>query len=331
MGERNDVIWGIGYRFTDTRIDKANSAAVTILDHTLPLNLFSAFIQDEFKIIPDQLAFTLGTKIEHNDFTGMEVQPSARLMFKPAENQTVWAAVSRAVRTPSESEGKELITLAFGAPVVGPGGGLYVPTINGNPDIKSEVLWAYELGYRIQPNHRVSVDVAAFYNDYSRLVGWQPSGFIPGAPVGTLTLEAVNTFRSETYGGEAVVMVAATDSWRLSASYSLLMIQVQGEPASDAKSIELNAPTHQVVLRSSYDFTRHASLDADLRYVDNVWAVSAYVTADIRLSYRPTANLELSIVGQNLLDNGHPEQASVIRAPTTEVPRGFYGRMTWRF
>jgi iron complex outermembrane recepter protein len=170
-----------------------------------------------------------------------------------------------------------------------------------------------------------------FYNDYSRLLGWQPSGFIPGAPVGILELEAANTFRGESYGGEAVLTVAATDSWRLSASYSLLMMHVQGEPASDADSFGLNAPTHQVVLRSSYDFTRHASLDAQLRYVDNVRAVSAYVTADIRLSYRPTANLELSLVGQNLLDDRHPEQTSELGVPTTEVPRGFYGRITWRF
>jgi iron complex outermembrane receptor protein len=331
LGARNDVIWGLGYRFTDSRLHEANSPAVTILDHDIPLQLFSAFIQDEFQIIPDQLTFTLGTKIEHNDFTGVEVQPSARLVYKPAENQTVWAAVSRAVRTPSEAEGKEFIAFALGAPAPGPGGGLYVPTFLGNPDLKSEVLWAYELGYRIQPSHRVSLDLAAFYNDYSRLVGQQIEGFIPGTPVGLLEFDPVNTLRGESYGGEAMLTFAATDSWRLSAGYSLLMLHVRGEPASAARALELNAPTHQVVLRSSYDFARHFSLDAQLRYVDSVQSVSAYVTADIRLSYRPTPNLELSIVGQNLLQNHHPEQASVIGAPTVEVPRGFYAKITWRF
>jgi iron complex outermembrane receptor protein len=330
LGERNDVIWGLGYRFTDSHLHKANSPAITILDHDLSLNLFSAFIQDEFKIIPDKLTFTLGTKMEHNDFTGFEVQPSARLMFKPAENQTIWAAVSRAVRTPSESE-NSVETFALGAPVVGPGGGLYVPTFVGNTQLKSEVLLAYELGYRIKPSHRVSVDVATFYNDYSRLAGQVPGAFIPGVPVGTLQIEPENSLRGQSYGGEAVVMFAATDFWRLTASYSLLMMHVQGETAANASADELNAPTHQVVLRSSLDVTRHASLDAQLRYVDNVQAVPAYVTADVRLSYRPTPNLELSIVGQNLLDNSHPEQASLVGAPTAEVPRGFYGKITCRF
>ncbi len=331
LGERNDVIWGLGYRFTDTQLHKANSPAITILDNDIPLHLFSAFIQDELKIIPDQLTFNLGTKIEHNDFTGIEVQPSARLMFKPAENQTVWAAVSRAVRTPSESEGKAIESFATGAPVVGPGGGLYVPTLSGDTTVKSEVLWAYELGYRIQPTHRINVDLATFYNDYSHLISQTPAGFIPGMPAGILEIEEENTLRAESYGGEAVLTVAATDFWRLSASYSLLMMHVQGLPASIANALELNAPTHQATLRSSYDFTRHASLDAQLRYVDNVQSVPAYVTADLRLSYRPTANLELSIVGQNLLADRHPEQASQLGVPTTQVPRGFYGRITWRF
>jgi iron complex outermembrane receptor protein len=331
LGEHNDVIWGLGYRFIDTRLHKANSPALTILDNHIPLNLFSAFIQDELKIIPDRLTFTLGTKVEHNDFTGFEVQPSARLVFKPATNQTVWAAVSRAVRTPSESEGKDVFSFVFGAPVVGPGGGLYVPTVVSNPGVESEVLWAYELGYRIQPHQRVNVDVTVFYNDYDRLMSRQPSGFIPGVPVGTMTLAPVNTLRGESYGGEAVLTVAATDSWRLSASYSLLLMQMRGELASDAEVLELNAPTHQVVLRSAYDFSRHLSLDAQLRYVDNVQSVAAYVTADIRLAYRPTPNLELSVVGQNLLDNQHPEQASLLGGPTIEVPRGFYGKLTWRF
>jgi iron complex outermembrane recepter protein len=331
LAERHDVIWGFGYRFIDSRLHQANSPALTILDDHIPLHLFSAFIQDEIKLIPDQLTFTLGTKIEHNDFTGFEVQPSARLVFKPATNQTVWAAVSRAVRTPSITDGLEFGSFTLGAPVVGPDGGLYVPTFLGNTQLKSEVLWAYELGYRIQPHRRVNIDVAAFYNDYSRLVGQQPAGFFPGVPVGALAIEPSNTLRGESYGGEAVLTVAATDSWRLSGSYSLLMLQAHGEPADSAASLELNTPTHQVVLRSSYDFSRHASLDAQLRYVDNVRAVSAYVTADIRLSWRPTAQLELALVGQNLLDDRHPEQASQLGLPTFEVPRGVYGRITWRF
>jgi iron complex outermembrane receptor protein len=330
LGERNDIIWGVGYRYTDTTIGRVNSPAVSILDHNVPLNLASMFIQDEFKIIPDKLMFTFGTKIEHNDFTGVEVQPSARLSFKPTENQTLWSAVSRAVRTPSESEGKEFFTFISGFPVAGPGGA-YLPTVFGNPSVKSEDLIAYELGYRVQPNHRVSFDLAGFYNNYSHIVSQPSPVFIPGSPFGIMALKAENSLAGESYGGELALTVAATDSWRISASYSLLMLAMHGNTTSDAESLEMNAPTHQVVLRSSHDFTKSVSLDAQLRYVDNVRAIPGYVTADFRLAYRPTQNLEFSIVGQNLLDNQHPEQASQLGAPTFEVPRGFYGRVTWKF
>jgi iron complex outermembrane receptor protein len=253
------------------------------------------------------------------------------VVFKPTENQTVWAAASRAVRTPSEAEGKDFASFALSAPIVGPGGGLYVPTFVANTQLESEKLWAYELGYRIQPNRHVSLDVAAFYNDYTDLVGRQPTGFTPGTPVGTMTVQSFNTLSAESYGGEAMLTVTPIDSWRLSAGYSLLMLYGHGDPATDTESFELNAPTHQVVLRSSYDFTKRASLDAQLRYVDNVRTVPAYVTADVHLSYRLTDSLEVSVVGQNLLDNQHPEQSSIIGAPSTEVPRGFYGKITWRF
>ncbi len=331
LGEHNDVIWGLGYRLNETGLHKANNPAITLLDDNVQLSLFSAFVQDEFNIIPDRLAFTLGTKIEHNDFTGVEVQPSARLTFKPAANQTVWAAVSRAVRTPSEFEGKEIESFISGAPVAGPGGGLYLPTTVGNSGVESEVLWAYELGYRVQPTPRLSLDLSAFYNDYDKLIGQSPRDFIAGSPYGILEIESSNSLRGDSYGGEAVLTFAATDSWRLHAGYSLLRMHMRGEPASVARNIELNAPTHQVVLRSSYDFTPHLSLDAQLRYVDNVQSIPAYVTADLHLAYRPIPNLEFSIVGQNLLEARHPEQTSPIGLPTTQVPRGIYGRITWRF
>ena len=333
LGERHDVIWGLGGRFTSTRTQKANTPAITIIDPDIPLQLFSAFIQDEFKLIPDRLTLTLGTKIEHNDFTGVEVQPSTRLVFEPAERQTVWAAISRAVRTPSEFEGRELSIFAIGGPEEIPAGSgsFYVPAWVGNTRLESEVLWAFELGYRIQPTDRVSVDVAAFHNKYTHLVDYLPGGLIPGVPVGILELVPENSLRSESYGGEVEMKVAVNDAWRLSAGYSLLLMHGHAAPGSTVATPDLNAPTHQAVVRSAHDFTPRTSLDAQLRYVDNVLAVKAYVTADIRLSFRPTASLELALVGQNLLDARHPEQASELGVPTIEVPRGFHGKITWRY
>lgn len=327
LGKYNDVIWGIGYRYIASKLAQ-DTPIVSITNGNFNQQLFSAFVQDDWKLIPEKLTLTAGTKIEHNDITGFEIQPSFRAVLKPAENQTVWTSVSRAVRTPSNYEGRDLTHITLGPPFTGPGGGLYLPELVGNPSLNSEVLWAYEAGYRIQPAKRVNVDLAMFYNNYSGLaaVGSTPQ-FTPGVPVGTAATPFVNGPRAQTYGGELAVTVAPTDAWRLTASYSLLREHLD-------KGIFLTGngdPEHQITLRSAYDFTKRASFDAQLRYVDAFPGVSAYVTADVRLSYRPTDNIELSVVAQNLFQNQHLEQPRLMGTLVSEVPRGFYGKVTWRF
>jgi iron complex outermembrane receptor protein len=327
LGERNDIIWGVGYRFIGSSVDSIGPI-IAITNGNYNQQIFSFFAQDEFKIIPGKLTITLGTKVEHNDVTGLEIQPSLSAVFKPAENQTVWASISRAVRSPSDFEGRDLTRITTGAPSSGPGGGLYLPQLVGNPGLDSEVLLAYEAGYRIQPAKRVNVDLAVFYNDYSDLIaGGTSPVFVPGVPIGSVTTNLVNGPKAQTYGGELAVTVAPTDDWRLTASYSLLREHLD-------RGIFLTGngdPENQVSLRSAYDFTKRASFDAQLRYVSGFTGVSSYVTADIRLSYRPTDNIELSIVGQNLLQAQHLEQPIVAETLVSEAPRGFYGKVSWRF
>jgi iron complex outermembrane recepter protein len=161
IGSRHDVIWGGGYRHIDNRM--VQTSPLNTVRHGLTREaLFSAFLQDEFKAIPDKFILTAGGKLEHNDYTGWEFQPSLRAVFKPSPTSTVWAAVSRAVRTPSAIEGKDMLGITAAAPFRGPDGGFYLPTIVGNANPVSEVLVAYELGYRVQISRRVSADLAIF-------------------------------------------------------------------------------------------------------------------------------------------------------------------------
>lgn len=330
LGEWTDVIWGLGYRYINNQIVQ-NNALVNVLDRNFDLQLASAFLQDEIKLIPDTLTFTLGSKLEHNDFTGWEVQPSLRVMFKPADQHTVWAAISRAVRTPSEVEGMNLAAIPYGAPFVGPGGFSYVPTLVGNPNAKAERLWAYELGYRCQLANRVSVDLSTFYNDYDRVLAVGPiTQFIPGAP-GVAVIPFDNYHSGNTFGGEAAVTVDVTETWRLTAGYSLLVASIRGAPGSDPETGEESAPRNQVSLRSVYDFSESLSLSLQARYVDCIRYVPSYVTADFQLTYRPAPQWEISLVGRNLLDSQHLEHGFEPLANSTEVPRSFYGKVTWRF
>src|SRR6185503_2446712 len=111
-------------------------------------NLASAFLQDEFTLVPERLRLTVGSKIEHNDYSGVEVQPSGRLLFTPPDpRHTVWASVARAVRTPSRIEHDLTLTAAL------PTGGF--ARLLGNDDFDSEKVINYQVGYRVRPHPRV--------------------------------------------------------------------------------------------------------------------------------------------------------------------------------
>jgi iron complex outermembrane receptor protein len=330
LGRRSDVIWGVSSRLIETE-SEATNPVLAVRRGSQSLKLFSAFVQEEVRLVPDRLTLTAGLKLEHNDFTGFELQPSLRTVFKPAANQTLWTAASRAVRTPNLVEGRDLFAIAVGAPFRGPGGGLYVPRIVGNDDLAAEVLWAYELGYRVQPARSVSLDLASFYNDYSRLISiGAVERFVPGIPVGTAEIPFSNLLSGTTYGGEALVTYSPAAAWRLAASYTFLRHRIRG-PAVASRDLALAPPEHQLSLRSSQDLTPRLSFDTQLRYVGPIPSVDSYVTADLRISYRATDRFELSLVGQNLLDNQHVEQPPSLFAVTAEVPRGFCVRVVRRF
>jgi len=187
----------------------------------------------------------------------------------------------------------------------------------GNPDINSAPVLSYELGYRIQPTKRVSVDIAAYYNRYDSLQNQVQTGSI-------YTWE--NAFSAETYGGEASVTYQPADAVRFTAFYALMHIKEWGQTIDT--DVLGDSPENQVGLRASWDITKRLSTDAQLRYVDHVAGASAYTTADVRIAYRPTDKIELAIVGQNLFQ---PEHVELGAGQFGEVPRGIFGKVTVRF
>ena len=169
LGDRQELIWGAGYRFTHDNI--TNTPTASIQPASLGQDLFSAFVQDSITIVRDKLRLTLGSKFEHNDMTGFEVQPNARLLFTPNERNTLWAAVSRAVRTPSRTENDILLNQLTIPPSTpqNPGPIPVLVEVKGSNTHISEELIAYEVGYRAKPHPRFLLDIAAFYNIYHHL------------------------------------------------------------------------------------------------------------------------------------------------------------------
>jgi iron complex outermembrane receptor protein len=325
-GDRQDVVWGFGFRATHD--DVRNSLNVSLLPDHRTLDLYSAFVQDEISIVPERLRLTLGSKFEHNDFTGFEIQPSARALWTPGFSQTFWASVSRAVRTPSRAESD--IRLNPAPPVPLPPGTI---TILGNPDMASEKLIAYEFGYRIQPINQLKLDLTAFYNDYDDLRTIEPTSPGPVSPS-----KVANKLFGESYGTEISATAQVTKRWRLQGSYSYLEVQLHREAGSldstTERTTEGSSPRNQFFIRSLFDLGWNIEFDSTLRYVDVLPApkIPSYLTLDLRLAWSPRKNLEFAIVGQNLLDDRHPEFApTFVGTQKTEVQRSVYGTVLWRF
>jgi iron complex outermembrane receptor protein len=316
LGERQDIVWGLGYRLSEDRVD--NTTNLAFLPAHLSFQIFSAFVQDEIMLVHDRLRLTLGSKFEHNDFSGFEFQPSGRLSWTVTSNQTLWAAISRAVRTPSRIDQDFFV----------PGNPPFA--LAGGPKFVSEELLAYELGYRVQPLKRLSASVATFYNDYDNLRSLEP-----GPP-----FTIANGLKGEAYGAEVAANYEMTSWWRWQAGYTYLQKHIRLKPGSmdfNQARGEGSDPENQFSVRSSMDLPGNVTLDGALRYVDLLHniangvrgTVPSYVELDVRLSWMPAKNLELSVVGQNLLDRQHPEFG--FPGSRHEIQRGVFGKVTWRY
>lgn len=328
MGERHDVVMGAGYRLVMD--DLEGSDLIYFGDASDSQDLFSAFVQDEIRLYEKELFLTLGSKFEHNDYTGFEVQPNARLSWLLDEDTTAWAAVSRAIRSPYRTIDDVRLGL-LGAP------GPSVVTVVGQKDTDSEELLAYELGYRTRFSRDLAFDATVFYNDYdsalmnrmgtpylNTLAGWGTYTVIPLYPE---TRED-----AQSYGGELSAFWDVYSNWRLRASYSFIKSSI-ADTQTTISNREDSVPTNQFNIRSMWDITERHELDAAVYYYDNVADanVDSYVRTDMRFAWKPRDYIEMSVVGQNLLDEQHPEFSPFTYNVPSEIGRAVYGKIAWRF
>jgi iron complex outermembrane recepter protein len=324
-GDRQHFVWGLGYRFTHDVVH--NEPSVAFIPPSLDQNLFSSFIQDEIKL-HEKLILTLGSKLEHNDYTGFEDEPSGRLQWNLAENQMVWAAISKAVRTPSRYD-EDLYQPAPGY--------TYLYRLVGNPDFRSETVLAYELGYRAQVSSKVSGSLSAFYNDYDHVRSTGDTIALGGPSL--ITTYFQNNLQAHTYGFEFSGNYQALSAWRLHAGYDLLKEDIFLRPDSTDVDKGLNEtadPQQQVSLRSSMDLPYRMEFDVAGRWIDTVHnnsgstpgTVPSYGEMDVRISWHATKRIEFSIVGQNLLHDHHPE-AGFPGPGREEIARTVFGKVSY--
>lgn len=346
-GTRQELVYGFGYRLSRDNIQDNTWTTVNQPQRSLPL--YSAFLQNTLTLIPNRLNLIVGSKFEHNDHTGVEYQPSTRLLFTPHPNHTLWASITRAIRTPSRSEddlNSAWITLPPDSLFAGS-----PPTLIfllGDRSVKSSVLHAFEFGYRLHPTNTLIIDFATYFNTYKDLrAGQIGTPIIKTTPIFHIEVPALasNNLWGETYGFEL------TCDWqvnqiplRLRTSYSFIKMDLRTFGDTDPRAIPGTAelltsenrsnPKHQAFLWAS--FTPHTQLQVDgiLRYVDALPALKTkrYLECDLRLGWHPLDPLEIAISGQNLFHAHHREfETTLVSTVPTEIQRSVYTTVRWSF
>lgn len=319
----HDIIWGLGGRLY--RSGTRGSLALSITPADNLESILNAFVQDEITLVDKHLKLILGSKGEWNTLSGWDWQPSGRLAWIPDEDIMFWASVSRAVRTPCIIDEKgRLNPVVLGTPPV------LMFSIFGSPSFNSEVLVAYEAGWRVRPVEPLSFDVAAFYNSYDRLrSGVVGAPFVeanPAPPHTVIPITIANGVEGNTWGVEVAGNLQVMAGWLIQASWTYLSMHIS-DPTTNGQS-----PTNQVFIHSAMDLPGNVTFDAMIRYVSALanFGVNPYWEWDARLAWHDDARrVEAAVVGQNLMNTTHAEFQAAGRR--SEIQRGIYASLTLRF
>ena len=336
LAARHDLMWGGGYRRTMDRIrglGPSGAEAVRFRPDSRDQNLVSVFLQDDFSLVEDRLVLTAGSKLQRNDYTGLEIQPNARLLWTPDARQGLWGAMSRAVRTPSRLERDVQVDF----PIVGAPSGV-IGRLLGQPGFEAETVFVYEAGYRRQIGSRVAADLAVFHSRYDRLQDTATGlPFLEMTPQPRLVvpMRYVNSRKATAWGVEIATSWSLRKTWKVNANYSWLdwRYSRKAESQPSAGPSRGPDPAHQAQLRSSLELTPKLSLDTSL-YVFSAlrdFQIPGHARLDARLGWRVSPVAELSLNVNNLLDGTHLEFPAEAFLPTQALRRSVFVNLAWRF
>jgi len=337
LGDRNDVIWGLEYK--NATVEMAPTAVFAVTPSHSQRKLGAIFAEDEVTLVPDKLHFIAGLRTSYDTASRLQFQPTGRLLWTPNANLTTWAAVSRAVHTPSVVELGLAATLSA-VPV--PEGLFGLVQMVSNPDARPETALSYEAGQRVQVSRTVSFDLSTFYTIHQHLEGdasFAPY-FVPAAGTDlahlVIPLEQTNVRYGASEGYELSATWTVIPRWRLTAGSDWLRIHTHAYPGVDATDTVTDggtSPHYQYEFRSMLDLTKKLQFDTAAYFVSALPEenVPSHFRLDARLAWRLTERIELATGVNDALDPQHPEMYSQRLTGLEAVQRNIYGKMTWRF
>jgi iron complex outermembrane receptor protein len=337
IGERHQFVWGFDYRYSSAQT--VGTFAFSLVPPDRNTNLYSGFLQDQITLVADRLSLTLGAKLQHHYYSGFGAMPSARIAWTPSTKSTYWAAVSRALRSPSDTDdGLRVIGAVFPGP-----GGMPVAVLNiGNPRLQNENLFAYEAGYRALLRKNLSVDLAAYYNSYDHLQTWEPGApYLDDSPAPlhlVMPYTEQNMMHGEAHGLEVFANWQVLPRWTISPGYAFERLYLHLDPGSqDTSTIRFiggSTPVHSAQLRSHVALPHQFSWDTSVYFVDRLVSpqVASYTRLDSGLTWQGKKHLSLSVFGQNLLQDHHLEFQDLSGTVNSSLmKRSAYAKITWHF
>ena len=344
-----EVLYGLGYRYT--RGDTTGKETIPGI-YSYAMNpqvrgddLFSGFLQGRLKFGDNRGEVTLGTKVEHNDVTGFEWQPSGRILWSIDSKNSLWAAISRSVRTPSRLERDAQVNVGTLAP---PQNGLMTfVRLMGNDNLDSETVYSYEGGYRSRMSEDLFVDISLYYNKYNDLITGVPLGtpypeFSSSGVHLVLPVLVAGARDAETYGAELSCSWSVADWWRLTGGYTWFhqndLAAGTSLEARQGFSEEQNAG--QLFSLVSYmDLPHNFEVNTALYVVgaldgltlDGV-QISSHARFDLNVSWHPTEKLTFAAGVNDLFADSHQEFDDTMDGIlASEIPRVFYTKLTMTF
>ena len=328
LGDSQEITWGLGARDTIATFQTPLPGLDTFDPRHRGEYILNGYVQDQITIVPNQLNWFVGTKVEYDNLTGTYPQPSTRLLWTPDDRNSFWAAISRSVRIPSMYQEADINLAGFQVNSLD-------PTV--------EKTMSYEIGYKTQLSKTVTMDVTGFYNDYHDLINLVGLNAFP--PV----VGYANIIQGQSFGTEYSANWQITPQWRISGSYSFVKVlaETQSSPLAPAvipgetQFLEGNSPEQQFQLHSYLDVTKNVQFNASGYVVSplptvmeqgNLQRVPGYFRLDLNVVWHVNPNTDLSVGVQNLLQKRHPEFGNInTEIVASEAPRTVYAQCAMRF
>ncbi|MCW8929013.1 MAG: TonB-dependent receptor [Gammaproteobacteria bacterium] len=314
MLTRQQFLWGMSYRQVNNRTDHYGNVGRFALSPEKRTDETSTFfIQDEISLVEDILFLTIGSKFENNDYTDQESQPNIKLAYHYNEDVFFWGSLSKAISIPSRTQSDAYLDFNafnnFCSPAFGltndPELGCIIPI--GSTDLEANTLYAKELGYRHKFDNNITIDNTLFMHDYRQ----NPGG---------------NHRTDYIWGYEGVINYKVNSDWALEASWTYH----RGKDSITEKEIE-DVPRNSGFLSSYYTLRDNIDLDLSYYYTSHTDTHERIQRVDLRLGYRPTKTIELSLIGSNLFDSKHTEGKSESTRANTNIKRAVIGKISYKF